>query len=146
VPGDPEVVPPLDENDAVPGTGAHGTRARRPVVAGILLGLLLVAAGTGVYALVQNLKTSSTVTALDNLCNSVGYAVQLAYDHKGNLETFHKMVDRDAAAAGGRALSDTTRFELAVRDSQALSAEKDLAQLAAICDSNGSPISTPVTS
>ena len=95
------MVPPLDENDAVPGTGAHGARARRPVVAGILLALLLVAAGTGVYALVQNLKTSSSVTALDNLCNSVGYAVQLAYDHKGNLETFHKMVDREAAAAGG---------------------------------------------
>jgi hypothetical protein len=107
--------------------------------------VLLVAAGAGVYGLVRNLQTTSNIRALDNLCNSVGYAIQLAYDHRGNLGTFHTMVDRDAAVAGGRALSATTGFEASVQDHRSLAAEQDLARLVVICGSNGSPISTPVT-
>ena len=116
------------------------------MVGGLALGVLLVASGAGAYGLVRNLQATSNIRALDNLCSSVGYAIQLAYNHRGNLGTFHKMVDKDATAAGDRALSDTTGFEVSVKDGRTLRAEQDLTKLVAICDSNGSPISTPVTS
>jgi hypothetical protein len=115
------------------------------VVTTVVLVVFLVVIGSGTYGLVRNLETTSNIRALDNLCSSVGYAIQLAYDHKGNLATFHKMVDKDAAAAGGRARSDITGFEASVEDRRNLGAEENLTKLVEICDSNGSPISTPVT-
>jgi hypothetical protein len=144
VPRDQEVAPPLEGADPGAGTGRRGIR-RHPVVTAVVVVVFLVVVGSGTYGLVRNLQTTSNIRALDNLCSSVGYAIQLAYDHKGNLATFHKMVDMDAVAAGGRARSDIAGFEVSVEDRRDLTAEEDLTKLVEICDSNGSPISTPVT-
>jgi hypothetical protein len=143
--GDLETEPSLEGTDPGGGNGRRSTRRRRHAVTGLVVVVLLAVSGAGVYGLVRNLQTTSNIRALDNLCSSVGYAIQLAYDHKGNLATFHKMVDKDAAGAGSQALSDTNGFEASVEDHRSLIAAKDLAKLVAICSSNGSPISTPVT-
>lgn len=144
MPRDQEVAPPLEDADYNGGMRRRGVR-RHPVVTAVVAVIFVVVVGSGIFGLVRNLQTTSNIRALDNLCSSVGYAIQLAYDHKGNLATFHKMVDRDAAAAGSRAQSDTAGFEVSVEDRRTLSAEEDLTKLVEICDSNGSPISTPVT-
>ena len=146
MPGDPESASPLAEAT----TGARnepraGRPRRHPLVGALLLIGLLTAAGVGIYAFVYDLQSSSKTTAMDNFCNSVTLATQLAYDHKGNLETFHKLVDREARAVGGHVLSDTAGFELAVSHRDAASAQKYLGDLDSLCGSNGSPISTPVT-
>ncbi len=112
---------------------------------GLLLVVLVLAAGVGAYAFFENLDSSSSVNAKDTFCNSVGLAMQLAYNHSGGLEQFRKLVDKDADAVGGRALTYTKDFERALDRDDIKSAEGYLAQLSALCDSNGSPISTPVT-
>jgi hypothetical protein len=115
------------------------------VARGLLLVALVLAAGVGAFAFFENLGSSSSVNAKDTFCNSVGLAMQLAYNHTGGLAQFRKLVDKDADEVGGRALTLTKDFERALGRDDIKSAEGYLAQLSALCDSNGSPISTPVT-
>jgi hypothetical protein len=110
----------------------------------VLVGLV-IALGVGMYAFVQDLDTSSTAKAMATFCNSVGLVMQLAYDHKGGLGTLHKLVDKDAGAVGGHVLSDTRAFELALSRRDTTTAQKYLLQLDELCRSEGSPISTPLT-
>jgi hypothetical protein len=118
---------------------------RRRLAGGLALVGLVVALGVGIYAFVQELDKSSTTSAMGSFCNSVGTAMQLAYDHKGGLETLHKLVDKEADAVGGHVLSDTRAFELALSRRNTATAEKYLVQLDQLCRSEGAPISTPVT-
>jgi hypothetical protein len=69
----------------------------------------------------------------------------LTYDHRAGLGTLHKMVDKDADAVGGQVLSDTRDFELALSRRDTTRAQKYLLQLDELCNSEGSPISTPIT-
>ncbi len=112
---------------------------------GFALVVLIVALGVGIYAFVQELDKSSTAKAMATFCNSVGLVMQLAYDHKGGLGTFHKVVDKDANAVGGRVQSDTKAFELALGRRDTATAQKYLLRLDELCSSEGSPVSTPVT-
>ena len=64
---------------------------------------------------------------------------------EGGLGTFHKVVDKDANAVGGRVQSDTRAFELALSRRDTATAQKYLLRLDELCSSEGSPISTPVT-
>jgi hypothetical protein len=134
------VASPDDGHDAPP-TGRHRRRATGALV---LVGLV-VALGIGIYAFVQELDKTSTTKAMATFCNSVGLVMQLAYDHKGGLGTLHELVDKDAGAVGGHVLSDTRAFELALSRRDTSTAEKYLLQLDELCRSDGSPISTPVT-
>jgi hypothetical protein len=118
---------------------------RRRVTRGLVLVGLVLALGVGVYAFIRDLEGSSTAKAMDTFCNSVGTVMQLAYDRHGGLDTLHKMVDKDADAVGGRVLSDTRSFELALSRRDISTAQKYLVQLDELCSSEGSPISTPFT-
>jgi hypothetical protein len=104
---------------------------RRRMAAGLALVGLVVALGVGIYAFVQELDKSSTTKAMGTFCNSVGLVMQLAYDDRGGLGTFHKVVDR--------------AFELALSRRDTATAQKYLLRLDELCSSEGSPISTPVT-
>jgi hypothetical protein len=119
---------------------------RRPRgLRGLALVGLIAALTVGIYAFVQELDKSSTAKAMDTFCNSVGLVMQAAYDHKGGLGTLHKLVDNDADAVGGHVLADTKAFELALSRRDTGTAEKYLLQLDELCSSEGSPISSPVT-
>ena len=131
---------PLEDNDP-PGR----PRPRRRMAAVLALVGLIVTLGVGVYAFVQELDKSSTTKAMGTFCNSVGLVMQLVYDHRGGLGTFHKVVDKDANAVGGRVQSDTSAFELALSRRDTATAQKYLLRLDELCSSEGSPISTPVT-
>jgi hypothetical protein len=124
---------------------APHTGRRQRVLRGLALVGLIVALTVGVYAFVQELDKSSTAKAMDTFCNSVGLVMQAAYDHKGGLGTLHKLVDKDADAVGGHVLADTKAFELALSRRDTGTAEKYLLQLDQLCSSEGSPISTPLT-
>ena len=144
---------PKEPEDAAPAVsspaGADGveppSRPRRPVARGLVLVGLVLALGVGIYAFIQDLDKSSTAKSMDSFCNSVGTVMQLAYDRHGGLDTLHKMVDKDADAVGGRVLSDTKSFELALSRGDTSTAQKYLVQLDELCSSEGSPISTPLT-
>ena len=110
-----------------------------------MLAALVFALGVGIYAFIRDLDKSSTAKGMDSFCNSVGLAMQLAYDHQGGLSTLHKLVDKQAAVVGGHVLSDTRAFELALSQHHTAAAQKYLLQLDQLCNSDGSPISTPVT-
>lgn len=125
--------------------GAPQARPRHRITGSLALVGLIVALGVGIYAFVQELDKSSTAKAMGTFCNSVGLVMQLAYDHKGGLGTLHKLVDKDAGAVGGRVLSDTKAFELALSRRDTTTAQKYLLQLDGLCRSEGSPISAPVT-
>jgi hypothetical protein len=112
---------------------------------GFALVVLIVALGVGIYAFVQELDKSSTAKAMDTFCNSVGLMMQLAYDHRAGLDTFHKVVDKDANAVGGRVQSDTRALELALSRRDTATAQKYLLRLDELCSSEGSPVSAPVT-
>jgi hypothetical protein len=138
--GEPIVANPDDRGGPQP-----GRRARPRVVGGFVLVVLAGALAVGIYAFVGDLDKSSTAKAMATFCNSVGAVMQLAYDHRGGLGTLHKMVDKDADAVGGHVLSDTRAFELALSRRDTAAAEKYLLQLDELCNSEGSPISTPLT-
>jgi hypothetical protein len=131
---------PLEDDDP-----SGRAKPRRRMAAGFALVGLVVALGVGIYAFVQELDKSSTTKAMGTFCNSVGLVMQLAYDHRGGLGTFHKVVDKDANAVGGRVRSDTRAFELALSRRDTATAQKYLLRLDELCSSEGSPISTPVT-
>jgi hypothetical protein len=137
----PAAAKPADGTDE-PGPG--GGRRRRVTGALVVVGLVVVL-GVGIYAFVRELDKSSTAKSMATFCNSVGLVMQLAYDHEGGLGTLHKLVDKDAGAVGGHVLSDTRGFELALSRRDTSTAEKYLLQLDELCRSEGSPISTPVT-
>ena len=120
-------------------------KPRPRLAGGLILVVLVVALGDGIYAFVQDLDKISTAKGMDGFCSSVGDVMQLAYDHRGGLGTLHKLVDKDADAVGGRALSDTTAFERALSRRDTTAAQKYLLQLDELCNSAGSPISTPIT-
>ncbi len=122
-----------------------GRRSRRRTTGVLVLVVLAAAFAIGIYAFVGDLDKSSTAKAMDTFCNSVGGVMQLAYDHRGGLATLHQMVDKDADAVGGHVLSDTRAFELALSRRDTTAAEKYLLQLDELCNSEGSPISTPIT-
>jgi hypothetical protein len=130
-----------DGGDDAPRPGSHRRRATGALV---LVGLVL-ALGVGIYAFVQELDKTSTAKSMATFCNSVGLVMQLAYDHKGGLATLHRLVDKYASAVGGHVLSDTRAFELALGRRDTSSAQKYLLQLDGLCRSEGSPISTPLT-
>jgi hypothetical protein len=120
-------------------------RPRRRLTGVLLLVGLVVALGVGIYAFVRELDKTSTAKGMATFCNSVGLVMQLAYDHKGGLGTLHELVDKDASDVGGRVLADTRGFELALSGRHTSAAQKYLLQLDELCRSEGSPISTPVT-
>jgi hypothetical protein len=136
----PGVVTPEDQRGRRPGRGA---RARATSV--LLLAVLVGALAVGTYAFVGDLDSSSTAKAMDTFCSSVGAVMQLAYEHRGGLGTLHKLVDKDADAVGGQVLSDTKAFEVALSRRDTAGAEKRLLQLDELCNSEGSPISTPIS-
>jgi hypothetical protein len=107
--------------------------------------VLAVALGAGIYAFVLDLQKSSTAKAMDSFCNSVGTVMQLAYDDRAGLGTLHKLVDKEARTVGGRVLSDTSAFELALSRRDIPAAQNYLVQLDELCRSEGSPVSTPLT-
>jgi hypothetical protein len=117
----------------------------RRLTRAFVLAALVLALGVGVYGFVQDLDKSSTAKGMGSFCNSVGLVMQLAYERQGGLSTLHKLVDKQAAAVGGRVLSDTRAFELALSRHDTSTAQKYLLRLDGLCNSDGSPISTPLT-
>jgi len=108
-----------------------------------ILVVVLAVAGGGLYELARAHDRSTG--AVSSYCRSLTLAFQLAYDHKGGMASFHKMVDKDAEAIGGRVLADTKSLELAIAKNNTSTAEKYLTDLGTLCLANGSPISSPVT-
>jgi hypothetical protein len=145
VPENPEAVAPVVATPAGGDGMTPPVRPRRPVARALALVGLVIALAVGIYAFIQDLDKSSTASGMDTFCNSVGTVMQLAYDREGGLGTLHKMVDKDAEAVGGRVLSDTRSFELALSRGDTATAQKYLLQLGDLCGSEGSPISTPIT-
>jgi hypothetical protein len=133
---------------AGPGTGDNASPAASParrLTRAFVLAALVFALGVGFYAFVQDLDKSSTAKGMGSFCNSVGLVMQLAYERQGGLRTLHKLVDKQAVAVGGRVLSDTRAFELALSRHDTSTAQTYLLRLDALCRSDGSPISTPIT-
>jgi hypothetical protein len=145
VPEDPEDAAPVLATPAGGDGMTPPVRPRRRVGRGLALVGLVIALVVGTYAFIQDLDTSSTASGMDTFCNSVGTVMQLTYDRHAGLGTLHKMVDKDAEAVGGRVLSDTRSFELALSRGDTSTAQKYLLQLDDLCGSEGSPISTPIT-
>ncbi len=139
-----DVTPP----PAGPGTGDSASPPASPprrLTRAFVLAALVLALGVGIYAFVQDLDKSSTAKGMGSFCNSVGLVMQLAYERQGGLSTLHKLVDKQAAAVGGRVRSDTHAFELALSRHDTSTAQKYLLRLDELCRSDGSPISTPLT-
>jgi hypothetical protein len=139
-----DVTPPRAGPGKEDGTSPPARPPRR-LSGAFVLAVLVLALGVGIYAFVQDLDKSSTAKGMGSFCNSVGLVMQLAYDRQGGLSTLHKLVDRQAAAVGGRVLSYTQALELALTRHDTLTAQKYLLRLDELCSADGSPISTPVT-